>query len=148
MVIQRGERIAIATEFHRGDRPHNALPVGATTIRIDKQGKPRAWRKIQAPNVWIPRAQAIWQAVHGPIPHGYILHHCNERTLDDWIENLELVSRAEHIALHRTEIRLRMPPQTHLKKKTCPDCGVTWQGRGRSTARCPACRITAERTSQ
>ena len=42
----------------------------------------------------------IYEEHYGKIPKGYFVHHKNEDKLDNRIENLELMSRAEHSALH------------------------------------------------
>lgn len=42
----------------------------------------------------------IYEEHYGEIPKGYFVHHKNENKLDNRIENLELVSHAEHTALH------------------------------------------------
>jgi hypothetical protein len=42
----------------------------------------------------------VWIAAHGPIPKGYVIHHRNENARDNRLENLELLSRAEHNRLH------------------------------------------------
>ena len=132
-----------ATEFKPGQEPFNKLPVGSKTKRIDKNDKVRTWIKISEPNVWILLSIHVWESVHGPVPTGYVVHHAGGNPLNDVIENLELVSRSEHIRIHFNELRSRRPSRTHEKLKTCFDCGVTWIGRGRSSARCAECNMIA-----
>lgn len=42
----------------------------------------------------------VWVAAGRTVPPGYLLHHKNEVPTDNRLENLELLTRAEHNALH------------------------------------------------
>jgi hypothetical protein len=46
--------------------------------------------------------QEVWKAAHGPIPAGYEIHHKND-PLDNSLENLECLTRAEHDKRHLAE---------------------------------------------
>ncbi len=43
---------------------------------------------------------AVWEHSNGRIPKGFDVHHKNENTHDNRIENLELRERSEHISEH------------------------------------------------
>ncbi|HNT86284.1 MAG TPA: HNH endonuclease signature motif containing protein [Candidatus Hydrogenedentes bacterium] len=43
----------------------------------------------------------IWEFHHGPIPKGHDIHHKNEDTSDNRIENLECHTRSRHFAEHK-----------------------------------------------
>lgn len=43
----------------------------------------------------------VWIDNHGEIPSGYIIHHKDENKLNWFIDNLELLSRADHIKKHK-----------------------------------------------
>ena len=45
--------------------------------------------------------RAHWEACHGPIPQGYIVHHINGDTLDNAVDNLACMTAGEHSRLHR-----------------------------------------------
>lgn len=53
------------------------------------------------------RARVVWAAANGPIPKGRLIHHRNEDPHDDRLENLQMVTRAEHAAIHATPERMR-----------------------------------------
>jgi hypothetical protein len=81
----------------RGKPSPRALPVGAE--RIAKKGRVQV---KCADGKWRYRARLVWEAANGPIPRGRIIHHDNEDPMDDRLENLLMVTRAEHAAIHST----------------------------------------------
>ena len=48
----------------------------------------------------IAEHRLVWEARHGPIPEGMVIHHVNGDNQDNRIENLQLVTRAEHRHIH------------------------------------------------
>lgn len=53
----------------------------------------------------------IWEDVNGPIPEGYEIHHRDENTLNNDLQNLELVTRAWHRKFHMSK---RVKTDEHL----------------------------------
>lgn len=96
----RGTMPVNRTSFIEGQKPYNVLPVGAVTIRTDKQGNLRHW--IRTANGWVPLARHVWTEHHGPIPPLHLVHHRDRNTLNDSIGNLELLTRAAHQRLHHS----------------------------------------------
>lgn len=91
---------AVATQFVPGQPSRNAAPLGAERIRRDRFGVRRAYVKTR--EGWRPRAVVVWEAAHGrPIPPGHLIHHVNVDPLDDRPDNLQCLTRAEHVRVHR-----------------------------------------------
>lgn len=116
----------------------NSCPIGTVRIYSSSSGRLRAWVKVardDGQHDWRPRSVLVWKATHGPIPVGHLVHHSNRQTLDDTIDNLELYTRAAHLAEHRSEIlgarqrnraaRLADPNAGRLL--ACRECGVLFR---------------------
>jgi len=122
-------------------------PVGTVTIRETIGRGQRAWIKVGQPNTWKPRAQVVWEEVNGPVPIGFVIHHRDEDKLNDAIGNLELVTRARHLELHRAEFeerRIQASIETHRELPWS-----TKSQRGLITGRHPAncdCSIHKEKS--
>lgn len=94
-----------ATNFKKGMRPINKVTVGTVRIRKDKQGKPRAFVKVAEPNKWEYRAVKVWEEHHGcEVPPGMVVHHRDRNSLNDHPDNLEAMTRADHINEHRNDL--------------------------------------------
>jgi hypothetical protein len=102
--IQAGERRSPQTEFRKGQAAHNRLPVGSVRIR-KRFGALRAFVKVSEPNTWLPRARVVWEQARGPMPRGHVIHHRDRDPLNDAIENLACLSRAEHRMEHHDEVQ-------------------------------------------
>jgi hypothetical protein len=106
----RGIHLSPETQFKPGQISKKILPVGSITVRRDKGGKPRAWIKITDtghPSDWKLRAVFVWEKAHGPLANGQLVHHRDRNTLNDQLDNLELLTRAEHLNEHRMELARR-----------------------------------------
>jgi hypothetical protein len=100
-----GHRLGVATRFRAGSPAHNHLPVGSVRVRVEANtGLPRAWVKVAEPNVWRKRAVVVWEAAHGPIPRGSVVHHCDRNSMNDALSNLVSLTRKEHADQHRGEL--------------------------------------------
>jgi hypothetical protein len=104
-VGMRGLHVSPATEFKPGNRPHTWQPVGTISIRGD-HGAPRAFVKVAEPNVWKMRAVLVWEEHHGALPAGHVVHHEDRDTLNDSLENLHALHRADHLREHAHELRV------------------------------------------
>lgn len=83
------------------------MPVGTVRIRTrhKRGGERRAFIKVAEPNKWVLRARYVWEREHGPIPRGMGIHHKDRDKLNDDPGNLELTSKASHLAEHRLEFQ-------------------------------------------
>lgn len=103
--FKKGQRPSVATEFRRGQHAHNKAAVGEVRIRIETHtGLSRAWIKIAEPNAWQKRAVVVWVSAHGPLKRGLVIHHKDRDSLNDSIDNLQALSRAEHLEEHRDDV--------------------------------------------
>lgn len=103
--IRKGERRSPATEFRPGQTAHNKLPVGSVCIRKETHtGLKRAWVKVSEPNVWKKRAVVVWEAHHGPVPRGHVVHHRDRNSLNDEPNNLVALTRRRHAAVHKEDL--------------------------------------------
>lgn len=103
----KGLRLSPQTEFKKGQKGINWLPVGSVRVRRDKgKGQPRAYIKVAEPNIWKLRAVLVWEKENGPVPKGFVVHHKNENSLEDVIENLCALTRAQHLMAHEKSLRV------------------------------------------
>ena len=88
--------------YTKGKRPHNYKPVGTTR-------KDNGHTKVKCEDgKWRYRARLTWVEHNGYIPEGMLIHHINEDPHDDRIENLQLVTRKEHIRIHKPKLGYTM----------------------------------------
>ncbi len=60
--------------------------------------------------VWQFEHRAVWESHNGPIPDGseWVVHHLNGDKLDNRIENLQLMRRADHTSHHHRGTRRKV----------------------------------------
>jgi hypothetical protein len=64
-------------------------PEGYVRLYVN-DGKRRPFRHVH-----------VWETVNGPVPNGMLIHHINGVKGDDRLENLQCVTRTEHMRIHR-----------------------------------------------
>ena len=105
------------TEFEKGHTPQHTKPVGS----VFTTASGRREIKIAMPRKWKRLAHYNWEKAFGKIPKGMLIHHKDGDLQNDSVENLELVSRAEHLSRHRADFnekRLRNLRRA-FRKNTC-----------------------------
>lgn len=100
-----------------GSRPGST---GHVKVRVGKA------HPLADPNGWAYEHLVVWVAAGNPRPcKGEILHHVNEEKTDNRIENLRLMTRAEHNRLHNAD-RGRCPETGRLLPSGRILDGRTW----------------------
>lgn len=93
------------------------------------------------------RSQWIWITAHGPIPRGHHVHHTNHDPTDDRLDNLQLLTAAQHRALHGAD-------RHNALTRPCAHCGKPTQhkakggGRPRQRYCSPDCWYASRRATQ
>ena len=90
------------TNFKKGIKPHNTLPIGAVVEMNDHylwvkiKDIPKAKKRVN----WIPLHQLVYEFFNGPVPEGYLVFFKNKNIRDFSIENLGLISRSESMVMN------------------------------------------------
>lgn len=61
------------------------------------------YNRIRLGGMKIQEHRLVWELANGPIPEGYIIHHVNEDKKDNRLENLQMMTIAEHNKHHHDE---------------------------------------------
>ena len=103
--------------------PYSTDPVRQNYYRCRKDKK----------TVYLHRA--VWSEVYGPIPDNFVVHHKDENTSNNSVENLEVLSRKEHTRLH-TSMHVPEWRKKHLTSKIYLD---KWARTGTKMFTCLQC---------
>lgn len=117
-------RVSQATEFKKGQMPHNYKPVGSERITPDGYLE----RKVAEPKKWKAVHHILWEEVNGPIPprHKVIFKDNNKKNI--CIDNLFLVTFEE--AMRRNSIH-RYPKEIVQTIKTISKLKKTIRNHGK-----------------
>lgn len=100
----KGLHLSKKTEFKKGRENTNRKEVGTIAQRKKGTGKLRNYIKVAEPNKWELYAVYLVKQEGILIKKGCVVHHLNKNCLDDRIENLIVLTRAEHINIHREDL--------------------------------------------
>ena len=101
-----------STQFKKGDRPVNEMPVG--TIVVNSDGYKLRKKSMEGGlwDRWEPLHRAVWEEHNGPIPEGMVVTFKDSNRLNCDIDNLMLITRRENQALSRKNLRSEDPDLT------------------------------------
>lgn len=85
---KKGQQNSKKTQFKKGNKPHNWLPVGSEWIDTNES---YTWIKVAEPNDWQLKHRYIYEQHYGKIPKGYCVIFLNGDKNDFSLENLKLV---------------------------------------------------------
>jgi hypothetical protein len=79
--------------YGRHLRPETKAMISASLMRLDP--------KTRSP--WQERARKIWEKANGPIPKTMLIHHIDENYKNNALENLAMITFAEHMKIHKSK---------------------------------------------
>lgn len=97
------------TWFKKGHTPVNHKHIGSE--RIDRKDG-YILVKVNEPNKWVLKHRLVWEEHNGSIPKGYVIIFKDGDKTNVSIDNLALISRAEHLELTRSHLRSSNPDLT------------------------------------
>ncbi len=98
----KGVHHSPATEFKKGQLPHNTKSDGTISIRVSHRNDhptPYKWIRISL-RKWEMLHRVVWEKHYGKIPKGYNVIFKNGDTLDCRLNNLAMVPRAKHLQMN------------------------------------------------
>lgn len=95
--IKKGIRKSPDTEFKKGQRPHNYMPVGSE--RVNTYGYHDI--KVADPNKWRAKHILLWEAHNGPVPAGHKLIFGDGDKNNISLDNIILVSNSQMAVLNK-----------------------------------------------
>ena len=104
---------AIETQFKKGQAPLNARPMGYEMvssrgfIRVKVREHP-----VKGKGCFERKHRLVWEQAHGEIPEGYVITFLDGNPQNCALENLALISKAEHLNLQRLGLRTSNPQLT------------------------------------
>ena len=96
----KGIHLSPQSEFKKGQKGITSVPVGTINERQCKNNKNRHFIKVAELNKWLEYARYLWEQTYGYIIEGDVIHHIDGDCLNDVIENLIAITRAEHPKIH------------------------------------------------
>lgn len=96
-----GAKGPTSTSFKKGNVSANYRPVGSERISVEGHIE----IKTEDHKRWKSKHRVEWEKHHGPIPKGHIVIFIDGNPLHWQIENLQMISRAEHVILNKRGLR-------------------------------------------
>jgi len=83
------------TMYKPGNKPPNTREDHATSIRIDKTGRPYSYTKVKD-SMWVLTHRILWESIHGEVPKGHVVRFKDGNTMNLHITNLECIPKTEN----------------------------------------------------
>ena len=96
------------TRFQKGQMPNNHHEAGTVVLLSDGY----LVQKISEPNQWEYVHRMVWEEHNGPIPEGGIIIFLDGNSQNCDINNLQMITRAEHVRLNQNHLRFADPELT------------------------------------
>jgi hypothetical protein len=96
----KGTHVSPETEFKKGHKPRNQMPVGTEILRVDGY----VYVKIAEPNKWRQKHVLIWEAANGPKPKDNRILFGDGDRLNFDLDNLILVTPAQMVRLNQRHL--------------------------------------------
>ena len=91
------------TMFKTGHKPFNTREDHATSIRVDKTGRPYSYTKVKD-SMWVLTHRIMWESIHGEVPKDHVVRFKDGNTMNLHITNLECIPKTENAirnSIHR-----------------------------------------------
>lgn len=88
------------TQFKKGNRPVNYLPIGSERVNGDDYID----IKIEDPNKWKGKHILIWEQHNGAVPKGHVVIFADRNNRNFDINNLILVSRQQLLIMNKNKL--------------------------------------------
>lgn len=103
------------TQFKKGNLPHNTKPVGYERITKDGYVEVKIKMRPTHPSCndnFKAKHHIVWEEANGPIPKGYKLTFLDGNKKNCALDNLALITNAEHLQMTRHGLRSEIPQIT------------------------------------
>jgi hypothetical protein len=88
------------TQFKKGHKPHNYMPVGSERV----SGDGYVDVKVSDPNKWRAKHLLVWEKENGPVPKGQVVIFGDGNRRNFELDNLILVSRKQLAILNQNNL--------------------------------------------
>jgi len=106
------KRRTAATQFKKGDRPVNELPIGSIVVNSDGYKLLKIHMAGKLWERWCFLHRVVWQNYFGDIPEGMLVSFKDSNPLNCDPSNLMLISKAENAVMNRFNYRFEDPDLT------------------------------------
>lgn len=99
----KGTRNSIKTEFKKGNKPFNTLPIGTVMMKTDGYIYKKIADVRPSRYGWKQLHRLIWEKANGKIPEGYRVVFKDQDKTNMAIDNLTLASKGELAVVNKSK---------------------------------------------